>query len=527
MDKSTGNHSMFQALNHRVGHYGLLLAAGFFLFLVNLGGPNLWDVDEGRNATAALEMMESGDYIQPTFNGELRDHKPALLYWLQVIAFHLFGVNEFAARLPSALAALLVMLLTYELGRSLFNVFTGLVAGLVAASTIMLGAAARFANPDSLLNLFSVLALALLWLSYSRSRKVPCLACGVACGLAVLAKGPVGVLLPGTVAVLFLLWVRNLRAYFTPRLLLGVISFSLVALPWYVLVCLETKGSFLFGFFLRHNVDRFLSPMEHHGGGAGYYILVLLVGFAPWSAFLGLTLWTGFWSCLRSPFPMFRRWWTATRDMEFDALGGDSVSGEASAPQKLPGLTTPGSPGKTSPPPPTVDRYRFLFCWLAVYLLFFTLAATKLPNYILPLVTPLAILTGRCLDRCRAGALAQAAWAYGVGLLVFAAIGVLAAAGLVIASGGITIPGLNAPPFAGLDLWSLLGLVPVAGALASWWCWRRQRRSSAVACLTLSAVLFLAPLLSWACDLFDQFKPARGLVDWSSKPVPCNGPMRF
>src|SRR5262245_23794032 len=87
----------------RITHYPLLLSAAAFLFFTNLGGASLWDVDEGRNATAAWEMYESGKYIVPTFNGKLRVDKPALLYWLQAGAYAMFGVNETAARLPSAL----------------------------------------------------------------------------------------------------------------------------------------------------------------------------------------------------------------------------------------------------------------------------------------------------------------------------------------------------------------------------------------------------------------------------------------
>src|SRR6516164_11574713 len=104
---------MFQTLHNRCGHYPLLLAVAVALTLPNLGVPSLWDIDEGNNAEAAREMMESANWIVPTFNYELRVDKPALLYWLQVAAYRLFGVNEFSARLPSALSALLAVLCTY------------------------------------------------------------------------------------------------------------------------------------------------------------------------------------------------------------------------------------------------------------------------------------------------------------------------------------------------------------------------------------------------------------------------------
>ena len=150
---------MFQRFDHRLGHYALLLAAGGCLFLVNLGGPALWDIDEGRNATAALEMHESGNWVVPTFNGKLRSHKPVLLYWLQAAAYAVFGVNEFAARLPSALAALATVLLVYELGRRMFRPSTGLLAGLALASSVLFCASAHFANPDALLLTFTTATL--------------------------------------------------------------------------------------------------------------------------------------------------------------------------------------------------------------------------------------------------------------------------------------------------------------------------------------------------------------------------------
>src|SRR5919198_4964453 len=157
---------MFRALDCRAGHYALLLAAWALLCLPNLGAPSLWDIDEGNNAEAAREMLGCGNWVVPTFNYQLRVDKPALLYWLQAAAYRAFGVNEFAARLPSALAALATVLMAYELGRRMFGAGTGLLAGLILASSAGFCAAAHFANPDALLNAFTVLALLLFWQSF-------------------------------------------------------------------------------------------------------------------------------------------------------------------------------------------------------------------------------------------------------------------------------------------------------------------------------------------------------------------------
>src|SRR5262249_48362924 len=152
------------------------------------------------------------------FNFQLRDHKPPLLYWLQIAAYEKFGVTEFSARLPSALAALVAMLLTYELGRLMFGPTAGLLAGLILASAAMFCAAAHFANPDSLLDALTVATFFLFWRGISRSAGasrlnrrnwfVPVAMC---MALAVLTKGPVGFLLPMAVIVHYLLWSRQLR----------------------------------------------------------------------------------------------------------------------------------------------------------------------------------------------------------------------------------------------------------------------------------------------------------------------------
>src|SRR5438309_1369215 len=158
---------MFQALNTRCGHYGLLLAVASALTIPNLGAPSLWDIDEGNNAEAAREMMDCGNWVVPTFNYQLRVDKPVLLYWLQIGAFRFFGINEFAAWFPSAVASLAAILMAYELGRLMFGAATGLLGGLILASAGLFCAAAHFANPDALLSAFTLLTLLLFWRGFA------------------------------------------------------------------------------------------------------------------------------------------------------------------------------------------------------------------------------------------------------------------------------------------------------------------------------------------------------------------------
>jgi 4-amino-4-deoxy-L-arabinose transferase-like glycosyltransferase len=468
---------MFQRLHHRGGHYLLLLVVGAGLFLPNLGAPSLWDIDEGNNAEAAREMLESGNWVVPTFNYQLRIDKPALLYWLQIACYRCFGVGEFAARLPSALAAFAAVLLTYELGRRLFGAARGLIAGLVLASAGMFCAAAHFANPDALLNAFTVLTFLIFWRSFAHGDRAWFVPAGISIGLAVLAKGPVGLVLPPAVIGLFLLCNRQLRLLWDRRLLLGGLAFALVALPWYAWVGAETKGAFLRGFLRTHNWERYLSPMENHGGPIYYYVLTLVLGFVPWSAFLGLAAWFSFQA------------WKQGRSSERTAQ--DSA---LRAPRCAP------------------RAHVFLWCWIAVYFVFFSFSSTKLPNYILPIYAPVALLTAHFLDGWRRGAQQAPAWALHLSLGVLMLVGVGTIVGCVLAGGVVEARFLRGRRFPELEAGAILGIVPVAGALAAWWCARRQHRDAFVASLAVAAVLFIGPLIGWGGVALDAQKAPRALI---------------
>ncbi len=472
---------MLQRFNHRFGHYALLLAAASLVCLVNLGTPSLWDIDEGNNAEAAREMLVSGDWLVPTFNFQLRSDKPALLYWLQIGAYRLFGVNEFAARLPSALASILTVLLTYELGRRLFRAATGLLAGLVLASSALFCAAAHFANPDALLLTLTTLTCFIFWTGFTRGGRAWFVPAGISAGLAVLAKGPVGLALPLAVTVGFLLWSRQLGRLWDRRLAWGMAAFVLVAAPWYVWVGVETRFVFLRDFFLIHNTGRFQATMEGHGGPVYYYLVCLVLGFAPWSIFLLPTIWSA--------------WGRPAREDGRVIPSANPTAAE--------------SPGRVDAMPPA---YRFLWCWILTYLLFFSLSATKLPNYILPVYPPLALLTARFLDRWRCRTITVPDWLLRACLVCLGMIGLATAVGLALAGGLIDAPFLRGRKLPGLDDWAVLGVVPIVGAAAAWWCVRRQQRSQLIAALSLTAILFIGTLAAWGAVAVDRYKAAKVLA---------------
>jgi 4-amino-4-deoxy-L-arabinose transferase-like glycosyltransferase len=481
---------MFARLHCRAGHYLLLMIIASSLFFPNLGGPSLWDLDEGKNLTCSWEMYTADNWVTPTFNGDLRPDKPALLYWLQIAAFRVFGVNEFAGRLPSALAALGTVLLCYELGRSMFTRATGLLAGLVVAATPMLCGAARFANPDALLNFFVVLTLTLFWLGRARPRLWWFAAIGAAEGFGMLAKGPVAVVLPSAIIVLYLLWERRLWLLLDRRHGMGVLAFVLVAVPWYLRVSVETKGEFAAGFFFTHNVGRALGTMENHYGGPWYYPLVMIVGTVPWSIFLGPALWFGFWSTLRQPWSRLQAPWSAACD------GGPAAP------------LLPSNRAAQS-----VAAYRLLACWIGLWLLCFTVAATKLPNYALPVVVPTAIVIARFLERWRLGELAVPAWVLPTSMVCLALTGVGLGVGLLIAGGALPLEPLRGRSFAELRPWALVGLAPLLGGIAGAACLRTGRKTGMIFSVAAAGVLLLGALGAQGVFAVEGRKSPRALVD--------------
>jgi 4-amino-4-deoxy-L-arabinose transferase-like glycosyltransferase len=461
---------MARVLNSRFAHYILLLTVTAALTFPGLGAISLWDIDEGLNAEAAREMLESGDWVVPTFNFKPRTSKPALLYWLQALAYQQFGVNEFSARLPSVLAAAAAVLLTYELGRRMFSRGVGVLAGVIAISTIQVSVLAHAATPDALLLAALMLTIWLFWTGAEHGSRRWTWAIGLGCGIAVLAKGPVGAVMPGAIIGYYFLARRQGRRLLDVRLLAGIGLTLVIAGPWYALVGAETRGRFLRAFWETENVGRFLAPMEGHSGSAAYYPLTVLIGLAPWSILLLPVL----WDACRSVSPR-------TDEHPADA-GGESAA------------------------------VCFLICWVAVYVGFFSLAQTKLPNYILPAYPPLALLTARFLLRWRAGLAGAPRWMLPVGLAFLAVMGVGVAGGMIVIGGVLTPAALASQVVHGLARWAWIGAVPILGAAAGFWCLRRGWRTGLVASLTATAVAFIGLTSDRPLQALEARKACRPLV---------------
>ena len=478
---------MFNRFQHRGWHYAILLSAGAIFFLVNLGQASLWDVDEGRNSACSYEMMVSGNYVLPTLNSDLRVDKPVLLYWLQIMAFESLGVNETAARLPSALAALATLLVCYELGRSLFGKITGLLGGLILAGMPLMFFSARFANPDSLLHLFMVLTMFCFWQS-QRGGAWWYAAMGASSGMAVLAKGPIGLILPLAVAICYCLWIRSGRMLSYGRLGLASLTLMLVALPWFILVGMETKGQFVREFLRIHNVDRFLATANLHSGSIWFYPVVLILGTIPWSIF-----WV----------PAF--WYAFNSDKETRRQGDKET-------EKCP-LPSPRLLVSLSPCQSENAAAGFLFSWIGVITLFFSLAATKLPSYILPVLVPCALLVARYMVRWYGGEIRPPVWVVQVSLGCLLFIGLCIITGTMIGGGVWKMSGLSGDVFPGLERGAVLAVGPLAGSALCWWFLRRGSHAGLVWTVTLVGLGFMAPVAVWANAFLDDYKAPRFLVE--------------
>lgn len=455
-------------------HAPVIAAAAACTLLVNLGGPALWDDDEPKNASCSLTMLDTGDWLVPMFNGRLRVEKPPLVNWVQLIGFAICGRSETGARIGSAVLTMGTCLLTWLIGRRLFDASTGLVGGLAMATCVWTAVGGRAATPDAPLVFCTTLAL---WLFVRASGSigptpVGAVAAGAACGLAALAKGPVGIALPSLAFALFAGWRAvsgNARSWRIAgsdlRLPVILVAGLAVALPWYVGVGAATGGEWLRGFFLIHNLGRFAAPMEGHAGSILYYPCAVAVGLFPWSIVL--------------------------LAMVAHALH----------------LLRPHTDD------PRRQGVAILACWCLAWVGCFSCSGTKLPGYVWPAYPALALLTAVFLvDWARGGALFAAsrpepAWVRTCAMRV--AWGSLACGGAAIA---VALPIGAALESPGDEWLGLAGIVPIAGAVAAWRCQTAGRPRVAIATLAVVSCLLVSLLAAVAAQQFSRAQGVRERV---------------
>jgi 4-amino-4-deoxy-L-arabinose transferase-like glycosyltransferase len=270
----------------RTGERLLLLALVLFPFL-GLGTPPLFDLDEGAFTASTTEMFLRGDFLSSYLLGEPRYDKPILIYWLQAASVSLLGHGEFAWRLPSALASSLWILATYAFTARVQNLRAGFVAALIVATAAGLTIITRAATADALLNLWLACAGYATWLWLREGGKPWLYAAWLAMALGFMTKGPVALVIPGGALFLWCASRGEWRRFFSWALAPGpLLVFFAVAAPWFALETWREGSGFLTGFFLKHNLSRFDTPMEGHGGNYFYYVPVVLLSLLPHTALL-------------------------------------------------------------------------------------------------------------------------------------------------------------------------------------------------------------------------------------------------
>jgi len=323
-------------------HLLLLVAVCGWLFFLNLGAIPFLGKDEPKNAEATREMMVRGDWSTTTLREEPWFDKPILYYWVSLVFFHLLGPGEAAARIPSALSGTGTVLLTWWFARRCLDSKTALRAGIVLATSLEFFWFSRTAVVDLSLTFCVTLALVAFYRALEGPGSSPFWhrLAFASVGGATLAKGPVGIILPGLVLSVYLLIGGNARRVSWGS---GLFWFLLVAAPWYATVSWRHGRLFWEDFILNRNINRYLTTIHHHPGPLYYYLPVLILGLFPWGALFPFTLGA-----------IFREGW---RDLL------------------------------------TRRRYLgFLLLWVLAPFLFFSFAGSKLPSYLLPCFPALAIL---------------------------------------------------------------------------------------------------------------------------------------
>ncbi len=269
---------------------GFIFLLTVILLFGGLGRAPVYILDEARNAQAAREMLQRRDFIVPTFNGRLRAHKPPIHYYFMALAYSVFGVSAFAARFFSAVMGVLTIFVTGYFVRRYVNSRSALrtVAVLLASTHFLFEF--RLAVPDPYL-IFFVGSGIFCFFAYTRERAVGwLLLSALAAGLAVLAKGPMALLLPGCALAGWLLTTGQAKILFSWNILLFLSIVLVIALPWYIAVHLATQGAFTREFFLQHNIGRFEQAMEGHGGNFMMVPLFVVLGLLPFSVWLPETV---------------------------------------------------------------------------------------------------------------------------------------------------------------------------------------------------------------------------------------------
>jgi 4-amino-4-deoxy-L-arabinose transferase-like glycosyltransferase len=447
----------------------LLLGLALLAWFGTLGWRDLITPDEGRYSELSRAMLASGDWISPRLNGFLYFEKPPLQYWATAIAFALFGLNDFAARLWPALAAALAVLALWWTARRVIGEKAALYAACVLGSSAWWIGNSHFVNLDASLSAALGVALVAVWYGLREAAtpgetRAAMLAAWLAMALAMLSKGLVGIVLPGMVLVVYTLWSRDLLVWRRLQWGSGPLLFLAVAAPWFILVSLR-HAEFAHFFFIEQHFTRYLTH-THRPGPWWYFLPLLLIGLVPWTTL-------------------------------------------------LPGALRLGLRRETG----RFQGNRLLLTWAVVIFVFFSISGSKLPSYILPIFPALALLVGQHALRLSARRLS-------VHALLMAGLSLAGAVALVALTQGTRGDG---QAWAGGELayrnWIAAGLVAIAlfcitAAIAA----RRARPAAAIVAMAFGGLIG-TQLIMLGHQTVARDKTARELAAAFQAALPADAPV--
>jgi len=259
----------------------IILSLSYILFIHNLGTIALWDPDEPRQAIMAREMMERNDYIHPYLNGKPYCEKPPLYSWMIIMASKLRGtLDEFSSRIPAALSATCLLIITYFLARRFTDPFGSLMASCVLATNYQFLSNARESVMDMSFALFFAMAIWFGNMAIEEKKRWLLIVAFIASGCAILTKGPAGLILPAGILFIQLLVTRTLKQFFLP-LAAGCCLALILSSIWFFLAGEEYWREFI----LRQNIIRYIQAFDHREDFF-YYFHKLFFNFLPWSIIL-------------------------------------------------------------------------------------------------------------------------------------------------------------------------------------------------------------------------------------------------
>lgn len=549
-------------MRQMVRHQTLIILIGLVVFAINLGSVALFDMDEALYADCAREMSERGDWVVPWFNGQMFPDKPPLMFWFMMFGRSLFGESELAVRLHSVLCSIGTALATYHIGRLLFRAEVGFWAGVITSTTIIYTVSARAATVDAALTLVITGAMLLMVIGgvsqfaakvrregrgergeegdgdgdgekergekgeasdrwhnpmtdYLPKRWVSFLLMYAAVAIAVLAKGPVGIIMAVGALGLFLLlahgltgitqerevrsvnrwawstglllrqvmpwfllkrlisWfgptMRLVRCFYPKRLfqaawalrpITGIAVVTLIAGPWYYLVWTRTDGAWIYDFLAKYNLGPAKQAILGHTGPFFYHILAIFIGFFPWSVFLG---------------PMLAEMVRRFRTKDAWRVG-----------------------------------YLFAGGWALAVIGLWSAVAMKLPHHILPAYPALALLMAPFVYTWITEYSRMSQWWMRNASLTFVLVGL----GIIVA-----MPIVSYFFMPGEWLIGLVGLPLVFGGLLCWRLSEAGKTRATMACFVTASTLFLAAMFGFGALRVDPYQNGPILAEVLNRSV--------